>query len=41
MNRPEHDNIDFFTGKEVEHTPAFGKQTLFVVGVQSVDRIHQ
>jgi hypothetical protein len=41
MNRPEHDNIDFFTGKEVEHTPAFGKQTLFVVGVHSVDRIQE
>lgn len=41
MNRPEHNNIDFFTGKEVEHTPAFGKQTLFIVGVHSVDRIHE
>lgn len=35
----EEDNIVFFTGKEVEHTPAFGLETLFVVGVQSVDDI--
>lgn len=39
MNRPEHDNVNFFTGIEVEHTPAFGMQTLFVVGVQSIDAI--
>ncbi len=28
------DNIDFFVGNEVEHTPAFGMRTLFVTGVQ-------
>lgn len=39
MKREGHDNIDFFTGTEVERTPAFGRQTLFVVGVQSVDSI--
>jgi hypothetical protein len=39
MNRAGHDNVDFFTGTEVERTPAFGKRTLFVVGVQSVDHI--
>lgn len=39
MNREGHDNVDFFFGTEVEHTPAFGKQTLFVVGVQPVDEI--
>ena len=33
MNRDGHNNVDFFTGVEVERTPAFGKQTLFVVGV--------
>jgi hypothetical protein len=27
------EGITFFTGKEIEHTPAFGMQTLFVVGV--------
>ena len=39
MNREGHDNVDFFFGTEVEKTPAFGKQTLFVVGVQSPDDI--
>jgi hypothetical protein len=34
MNRPEHENVNFFVGTEVERTPAFGKKTLFVVGVQ-------
>jgi len=36
MNREGHNNVRFFTGTEVEHTPAFGKKTLFVVGLQSV-----
>ena len=39
MNRPEHDNVDFFIGTEVEHTPAYGMLTLFVVGIQPIDRI--
>jgi hypothetical protein len=39
MNRKGHDHVNFFTGTEVEKTPAFGKQTLFVVGVQSVNDI--
>lgn len=39
MNREGHDNVNFFFGQEVEKTPAFGKQTLFVVGVQPVDEI--
>jgi hypothetical protein len=39
MIRDGHDNVDFFHGIEVEHTPAFGMPTLFVVGVQSVDAI--
>ena len=39
MIRQGHDNVNFFTGTEVEHTPAFGKQTLFVVGIQSTDDI--
>ena len=40
MIRTGHDNsIKFFTGVEVEHTPALGKKTLFVVGIQSVDHI--
>lgn len=41
MNREGHDNVEFFVGDEVEHTPAFGKKTLFVVGVQSAEKIHQ
>ena len=43
MNRDYADgktsNVDFFKGIEVEHTPAFGKKTLFVVGVQKIDHI--
>lgn len=35
MNREGHEVAQFFTGTEVEHTPAFGLRTLFVVGVQS------
>jgi len=34
MNRDGHDDVSFFIGTEVEHTPAFGKRTLFVVGLQ-------
>ena len=33
------DNVIFFFGQEVEHTPAYGMDTLFVVGVQPVDVI--
>ena len=40
MNRPEHNNVNFFVGDEVEHTPAFGKKTLFVVGVHTPAEIH-
>ena len=40
MEREGHDQVDFFCGKEVEHTPAHGMNTLFVVGVQSADRIN-
>ena len=39
MNREGHDSVNFFVGTEVERTPAFGKSTLFVVGVQPVDEI--
>lgn len=31
----------FFVGQEIEHTPAYGKTTLFVVGVHSVEDISQ
>jgi hypothetical protein len=33
------DDILFFFGKEVEHTPAYGMDTLFVTGVQPIDAI--
>jgi len=36
MIREGHENVKFFYGTEVEHTPAYGKYTLFVVGVQPV-----
>jgi hypothetical protein len=39
MNRTGHDQASFFTGTEVEHTPAFGKATLFVVGVKDADSV--
>lgn len=32
-------DIQFFTGVEIEHTPAYGMRTLFVVGVQDTDTI--
>jgi hypothetical protein len=34
-----NEGINFFKGKEVEHTPAFGLQTLFVVGLQEIEEI--
>jgi hypothetical protein len=33
------EDIIFFIGNEVEHTPAFGMRTLFVTGIQPVDEI--
>lgn len=33
------DSVEFFLGREVEHTPAHGLITLFVTGVQSVEDI--
>jgi hypothetical protein len=33
------EEVSFFTGVEIEKTPAFGMQTLFVAGVQSVPSI--
>lgn len=34
-------DITFFIGDEIEHTPAYGQKTLFVTGVQSIDSINQ
>jgi len=33
------DDITFFTGVEIERTPAYGMQTLFVTGIQPVEAI--
>jgi len=33
------EDVVFFIGNEVEHTPAFGMRTLFVTGVQPVEHI--
>lgn len=33
------DQAIFFRGVEIEHTPAYGKETLFVVGIQSIEDI--
>jgi len=41
MDRPGHENIRFFVGTEVEHSPAYGLKTLFVVGIQSAQDILQ
>ena len=39
MTRDGFDDVNFFYGIEVEHTPARGKRTLFVVGVHPTDDI--
>ena len=43
MERPystgTKNDVVFFVGDEVEKTPAFGKKTLFVVGLQPVEEI--
>jgi len=39
MNRDGHTDVSFFIGTEVEHTPAYGKKTLFVVGIQDYHKI--
>lgn len=41
MNRAGHEKVDFFIGTEVEHSPAFGHRTLFVVGIQDSQIITQ
>ncbi len=33
------DDVNFFVGTEIEHTPAYGKRTLFVVGLHNPDKI--
>lgn len=42
MIRSGHDeNTCYFIGPEVEHTPAFSKRTLFVIGTQDVAQIER
>lgn len=41
MNRNPNNGAQFFTGIEVEHTPAVGMGTLFVVGLQPVEEIER
>ena len=38
-NTGEQEDVIFFEGIEVEHTPAYKQYTQFVVGVQTVDNI--
>ena len=39
MKRAGHEQVNFFIGYEVEHSPAFGHKTLFVVGIQDASVI--
>lgn len=41
MKRDGHTAVKFFIGSEIEHTPAHGMKTLFVVGLQDVSRIQK
>ena len=41
MDRNPEQGPQFFGGIEVEHTPAYGMGTLFVVGVHAVEEIEQ
>ena len=41
MNRDGHEAVSFFVGTEVEHSPAYGQKTLFVVGVHDSTQIMQ
>lgn len=34
------DTVTFFTGTEIEKTPAFGLKTLFVTGLQHIDVVY-
>ncbi len=35
----DQESITYFTGVEIEHTPAYGMRTLFVVGIQRAEEI--
>lgn len=36
-----NENIDFFVGTEVEKTVAYGLDTLFITGIQEIDKINE
>jgi hypothetical protein len=38
-NSGESETVTYFTGIEIEHTPAYGMKTLFVTGVQPITEI--
>jgi hypothetical protein len=38
-NNGTKDDVTFFVGTEVEHTPVYGKTTLFVVGLHNPDKV--
>jgi hypothetical protein len=39
MDRDGHHNVSLFVGTEIEHTPAYGLKTLFVVDIQPIELI--
>ena len=39
MNRQGHNDTSFFVGTEIETSPAYGKRTMFVVGLQTAEQI--
>ena len=39
MDRPEHNGAHMFVGTEVEHSPAHGMRTLFVIGLQDATNV--
>jgi hypothetical protein len=41
LNTEARKQIDFFIGDEVEHTVCYGMKTLFVAGVQDIEKIMQ
>jgi hypothetical protein len=41
MNRSGHESAEFFFGNEVEHTPAHGMKTLFVIGYHQQEEIEE
>lgn len=41
FERSGHEGVTFFVGPEIEQTPAFGKKTLFVVGLQDTTLVEK